>query len=348
MEYDVVLFVDSSIYGGIESHLVELAKLLQRKSVTCKVLFYQDHGNQLFYNKLESSNIQFEFLEGTALSVISTFKTYSKHTVIHTHGYKAGIFGRLLCRYLRLRCVSTYHAGETGQGKVRLYNMLDKITACLSINFAVSNKIKNQLSQAEVLDNFVETTPLAECNGTYHHRNKLKVGFVGRLSYEKGPDRFIDIAKSMADQERFEWHMFGGGMMDASLTMPENVVAHGVVPSEAIWEKIDVLCVTSRQEGLPMAILEAMNHGVMVISMDVGAISTVITHNLSGWIVPVYDAQQFSNKLKEIIRMDPESLTMMKQYAHSVVAQRFSGHEQWNMLHEAYSGHCSNPVQENG
>ena len=141
---DVVLFVDSSLYGGIESHLVELAKLLHRKGVTCKVLFYQDHNNQLFYNKLESANIQFEFLQGSFSSLKSAFTQFSKHTVIHTHGYKAGICGRLLCHYLGLRCVSTYHAGEPGFGMVRLYNALDKLTARFSINFAVSKKIKNQ------------------------------------------------------------------------------------------------------------------------------------------------------------------------------------------------------------
>jgi glycosyltransferase involved in cell wall biosynthesis len=340
MEYNVVLFVDSSIYGGIESHIVELAKLLKRKNVKCKVLFYKNHKNQLLYNKLESSNIQFEFLNGTISNLLSSFKTYSKNTVIHTHGYKAGILGRLSCRYYHLRCVSTYHAGETGHGKVRFYNMLDKFTAFLSVNFAVSNKIKNQLSQAEVLDNFIETTPLEIPHSPFDKNKKIKVGFVGRLSYEKGPDRFIEIAKNMLKHDKVEWHMFGGGNMEDSLKIPNNIIYHGVVPSENIWHNIDILCVTSRQEGLPMAILEAMNHGVIVVSVDVGAVSTVIIDNVSGWIVPVYDVKQFCKKLNEVIHLQPEKLTMIKQYAHSEVAQRFSGLEQWNMLHRAYSSYA--------
>ncbi|MBQ4863529.1 glycosyltransferase family 4 protein [Pseudoalteromonas sp. MMG013] len=344
MKYDVVLFVDSSIFGGIESHLVELAKLLQRKGVICKVLFYQNHDNQLFYNKLESNNIQFEFLNGSISSLKSAFASFSNDTVVHTHGYKAGILGRLMCKYLKVRCISTYHAGETGQGMVRLYNILDKLTARLSINFAVSKRIKNQLKEAEVLDNFIETTPLAVTSSTYHSANKLKVGFVGRFSYEKGPDRFIEVANHMVKQNMIEWHMFGDGDMQKTLDIPEHVVCHGVVPSEKIWKNIDVLCVTSRQEGLPMAILEAMNHGVMVISLDVGAVSNIITNNLSGWVMPAYDVDLLTRKIEEITKIAPENLIMMKQYAHSIVAQRFSGHAQWTLLHEAYSGQCPSRI----
>lgn len=337
MEYDVVLFVDSSLYGGIESHLVELAKLLHRKGVTCKVLFYQDHNNQLFYNKLESANIQFEFLQGSFSSLKSAFTQFSKHTVIHTHGYKAGICGRLLCYYLGLRCVSTYHAGEPGFGMVRLYNALDKLTARFSINFAVSKKIKNQLTCAEVLDNFVETTPLP-ANSEFNKNHELRIGFVGRFSYEKGPDRFIELANNLADKSNFKWHMFGVGPMSKTLKIPNHIKCHGVIQSEKIWNKIDVLCVTSRQEGLPMCILEAMNHGVIVVSTDVGAISRVITNNLSGWLLPCYNLTQFTKKLEDIAVIDNEGLHMIKQYAHSVVAQRFSGNEQWALLNKAYSG----------
>ena len=49
MDYNVVLFVDSSMLGGIETHLVELSKLLTQNRISNYIMFYEDHKNQAFY-----------------------------------------------------------------------------------------------------------------------------------------------------------------------------------------------------------------------------------------------------------------------------------------------------------
>ncbi|GAA59841.1 hypothetical protein P20652_1705 [Pseudoalteromonas sp. BSi20652] len=145
MNYKVILFVDSSMMGGIETHLIELSKLLSKNHISSSILFYKNHSNQRFYNMLEKESIQYDFLQGNIKSLLIKLSHYSDNTVVHTHGYKAGILGRLACKIMKKYCISTYHAGEAGTGKVSFYNKVDKWLSPLSTNFAVSNKIKTHL-----------------------------------------------------------------------------------------------------------------------------------------------------------------------------------------------------------
>jgi glycosyltransferase involved in cell wall biosynthesis len=53
---------------------------------------------------------------------------------------------------------------------------------------------------------------------------------------------------------------------------------------EQVWDKIDVLLISSRAEGLPMVALEALAHGIPVVANRVGALPEVLEQGLSGWL----------------------------------------------------------------
>ena len=89
MKFNVVLFVDSSMLGGMETHLVELSKLLTNNHICSYIMFYQDHKNQAFYDLLNQENIRYEFLKGNLSNLLKQLKSFDSNTVIHTHGYKA-------------------------------------------------------------------------------------------------------------------------------------------------------------------------------------------------------------------------------------------------------------------
>lgn len=332
MDYQVIIFVDSAGFGGIESHIIELAKLLRLNHVQCSVLFYKDHNNHYFYEKLDCHQIKYQHLSGSFFSTLSELATLSKYTAVHTHGYKAGIIARLCCRILNIKCVSTYHAGETGTGRVKWYNKIDKTLSFLSRNFAVSKSIASQIDQAIILDNFV--IPKINAKVTATHCACLNVGFVGRLSYEKGPDRFVKLVSHFADDTRFNWHIFGEGPMQTTLNFPEQLVFHGMVDSEHIWSKLDILIVTSRQEGLPMAILEAMANKVLVISTDVGAISNVVINHQTGYLLESFSITKVTEILNELIQK-PNYQTLTSN-AQKLIQSEFSGDKQWLLLDKTY------------
>lgn len=67
---------------------------------------------------------------------------------------------------------------------------------------------------------------------------------------------------------------------------PPNLRALGIVENPGpIYERSDILLITSTREGFPMAVMEAMAHGVIPICTDVGGISTHLSHEENGFLI---------------------------------------------------------------
>jgi len=311
------LVVDSSGFGGIESHIVELAVALKRGGLNTQVIVMQHRAGHPLYARLKANDIAY-----TALSGIVSFIAYSSRqrpTLIHTHGYKAGIVGRMLAKIMKLPCVSTFHAGEDLKGKLAVYDLLDRNTAFLADHvLAVSESIAKKISApTEVINNFVDTTHATLSTGQ-------QIAFIGRLSHEKGPDHYIALAQSHSDKV---FHIYGDGPLAQVLRddAPSNVRFHGQQSDmNAVWQNIGVLLITSRQEGLPMTALEAMARGVPVIAFNVGALSSLIGDKKNGWLVAPDDLVSMSNTLTTWLTLNNGERRCIQRAAIDKVEREFS------------------------
>lgn len=182
--------------------------------------------------------------------------------------------------------VSTFHNGDQGQGLVKLYTFFDRVTSRLSTNIAVSPDIAKRLSSpVTLMNNFIEIPKTIETTKGRLKKNR-KIAFVGRLSYEKGPDLFLHLAKHQPD---LPFTIYGGGSMLEALKAikTNNIRFAGLVSRmDQYWTNISLLCITSRQEGLPLVALEAMAHGIPVLSFHLGALPELIKNDINGWIIP--------------------------------------------------------------
>jgi glycosyltransferase involved in cell wall biosynthesis len=70
---------------------------------------------------------------------------------------------------------------------------------------------------------------------------------------------------------------------------------------EAILPELDVLICCSRNEGTPVAVIEAMAAGVPVLSTDVGGVGDLLTHGETGWLVPPGDAAALAGGIRELL-----------------------------------------------
>lgn len=71
---------------------------------------------------------------------------------------------------------------------------------------------------------------------------------------------------------------------------------------------IDIFCLPSKKEGLPISLIEAMNVGLPVVGTDAEGIREVIVHNRNGFLVPVGDRDRLTIALSSLI--EDESLRM--------------------------------------
>lgn len=111
---------------------------------------------------------------------------------------------------------------------------------------------------------------------------EVRVGFVGRLSREKGLDRFIDVAARMHGTG-FSFAVFGEGP-DRSRIAPDTPLqwyGHLTDP-DMIYAGIDVLMVTSPVENCPYAVLEARARGIPCVVPPVGGLPEMVTDAVDG------------------------------------------------------------------
>ena len=286
------LLLDSREMGGIETHVYELA-LSMKNLIDAKVVFFNDYGEHPIEKKLLQSGIPYQKLDGRLKTLMHELKTQSP-CVVHTHGYKAGIMGRALCKILNVVCVSTYHAGEKTSGKVKIYDFVDRLTPLLADQcFSVSEEIAGRVyGPSKLINNFVNSDISEISTGN-------EVAFVGRISEEKGPDIFCCIAKNLPC---IDFNLYGCGPEKIFLERDfseDNIIFHGFQDMTPIWSRIGLLVITSRFEGLPMAALEAMARGIPVVASKVGALPSLIEHGVNGWLVDVGDVDSYANIISE-------------------------------------------------
>lgn len=315
--HDWVIYqlVDSRTIGGIESHILNVSSWLVRNGYRCEVIFLKNYGEHPLKEQLDSAGVHWQTLEhfGSLYQ-----RLHHSPCLLATHGYKAGILGRFIATLCKVPVVSTYHSGDKGTGKLRWYSKLDEITAYIAdhvvtVSADIAARIPVKTTQ---LPNFVEPQHVQTVRGK-------EIAFVGRLSHEKGPDIFANVTASVLHNAPIV--VYGDGPLKSSLQHQHpHITFKGQVDMKAYWRNISLLCITSRQEGLPLAALEAMSMGIPVICFALGALPTLIEHNKNGWLIKCGDTGSFQTELKCWLQKSDLEKAAISIAASHTINQRFS------------------------
>jgi glycosyltransferase involved in cell wall biosynthesis len=158
--------------------------------------------------------------------------------------------------------------------------------------------------------------------------------FVGRLSNIKGADRFVEIVGSyLAKRPNDRVLILGDGdyrsEVEALAAHPNVDHVRGVPPEEmpGIYAQCRVLVITSRFEGLPTTMLEAMASGTLVFTTPVGGIPDVIKPGENGFLHDYSGPLQAADELAVIAQRldagDP-ALQEMVAEALSTIRKQFT------------------------
>ena len=136
--------------------------------------------------------------------------------------------------------------------------------------------------------------------------------FFGRLHESKGLDEIVKSCRALRDRGfDFEFNCFGDGpMRDVFVSQMWEVLGDrfyygGVVTSHEKWERFaeaDVFLLPSIYgEGLPMAILEAMAAGCVVVASEMASVASVIDDGRNGYLVEPGNTEEFIGRLKLVL-----------------------------------------------
>ena len=143
-------------------------------------------------------------------------------------------------------------------------------------------------------------------------QNPVRLLFLGRLGTRKGvADLLYALASPLVRGLPWQAELAGDGdistfrQLAETLGIADRISFPGWVGREDVSRKLmaaDIFVLPSYNENLPIAVLEALAHGVPVVTTPVGAIPEAVTDGQEGYLVPPGDRDQLAVRLALLIQ----------------------------------------------
>ena len=157
----------------------------------------------------------------------------------------------------------------------------------------------------EVIPNFTMMRPSIN-----EKNNNKRIISVGRLEWQKGYDRLIDIWKIVSSKHP-DWHLtiFGSGTLGNEInsnirdTELKNIDIHSFTPNiSQEYSGSSIFVLPSRFEGFPLVLLEALQHGLPCVAFDCPfGPKDVIENGTCGYVIKNGDIETFANRICQLI-----------------------------------------------
>lgn len=220
--------------------------------------------------------------------------------------------------------------------------------------FAVSSKLKELALQTwpegsiEVIPNGVDTRRFRPGSRVDDGNGKLRMVLVSQLIERKGIQFLLEALAEMDHSlgERLEVDVYGTGDYRAvleeqvrDLGLSDRVSLKGLLETEELSKMLrdaDMFALPSLQEGLPLALLEAMACGLPVVATAVGDVPSVIRDKVNGLLVGPADSKALCRAVSAMVT-DSELRNQLGKQARRT-AEEYSWDRIWVRYASSLSG----------
>jgi glycosyltransferase involved in cell wall biosynthesis len=319
--------------GGPEKTILLSAAQHAATVVTVTVCYIRDARDDRFFVDATARNLGVNYVEVIERHSFD-WRTWGKLKrlirneriqIVHSHDYKTDLLGLMLGRATAAVPMATAHGWIRNSPRERAYAHFDKkLLARFPLVIAVSEPIRQELlshganpARVRRIKNGIDHIAFKHIAGLRERaRDSLEIpadaiviGAVGRLEPEKGFDLLLR-AVAILDSTPKPWVVIAGEgsqrqalqalAVELGLSNRVRLLGHRS-DTLSIHHAFDVYAQTSRTEGIPNAVLEAMAVGTPVVATNVGGTYELITDGIHGLLVPPDDPGAIASALSESI-----------------------------------------------
>lgn len=330
--------------GGPDKTILNSPRFLRGskyRSLACYLRSPHDLGfSELRRRAAEKNCPLIEIDDAGPLSLVSSLKALADVCrrydvqIWHGHDYKTNLLGVLLRPLFKFHLVTTVHGWVQQTVKTPFYYAIDrwtlphhdKVVAVSHDLFDRCLRAGVRRKQLHLIENAIDTDefqrtcpPAAMPSRSGLPSGRLVIGAAGRLSEEKGFDllitAFVELVKDGNDLEL--WIAGEGPEREHLATQIANtgcaerirLLGFQSNPKD-FFGALDIFCLSSRREGLPNVVLEAMSMQIPVVATKCGGISAFCRDGHDMLTVPPGEVQPLADAVRTLLR-DPDRRTAL-------------------------------------
>lgn len=263
--------------------------------------------------------------------------------IVHLHSSKAGVLGKIASYLNKIPCIYNAHGWSFSMNvsdkKKKVYSLIEKYTSLFCDKIVNISEYEHNLAKQYniasdkkmiTIHNGIDIEKYEKSN--YSRKDTLEelgipqecfiVGMVARISEQKDPIKFIEIAKEVCSViENAYFVLVGDGELREQVNklitkydLKDRVKITGWVNDVNKYiSAFDIGILTSRWEGFGLVLTEYMAAKKPIIASNIGGIPELIEDNYNGILVDINDTDKF---IKSIIELKYNS-TLKHKYVEN-------------------------------
>ena len=331
----LTVVLDVTFVGGAEVLLLNLFKHFDPRVVVPRLVCLREAGPLADDFRTAGFDVEVLGRSGrfdmrTLPQLVRSFRTTHTDAVLVTHHHRAALaLGRIAARVAQVpvNLVAAHDMDLTSVGKRVLprwaVNTLAFSDALVLLSPSQGDYLHREEGVSQRLSSTTRevvvpngiTLPVFPTTGERMHARKMLgvadsdfvVGIVARLSAQKAHEvLFRAIAACVESVPHIQLVVIGGGDRESELrelarqlSIDSRTIFLGIrrdVPD--LLPGLDVACLSSVHEGVPITLIEAMAAGLPIVATDCGSVRDIVEDGEQGFVVPVGDAENFADRLR--------------------------------------------------
>lgn len=307
--------------GGAERQLLYMLQALQSEQISARVLCLT--RGEAYEKEIERLGVEVEWIGsselriGRLLTIINSVRKERADILQSVHFY-TNIYAAAAGKVLRIPSIGAIRSdlafelasnGFYGTWQLKLPKHLIS-----NSSFAIERTLSQGVSprKIDLLKNVVKVSPHGEKKPDKMGK-PLSILFAGRLSEEKHPEVFVDLAARLFcefPKSKLHFELAGDGPLrqrlesyvpQCGLSKQDITFLGDQDDMSKVYERTDILVLTSQHEGMPNVVLEAMAYGIPVVATRVGGVSEILDEQ-RGFVVEASDLDGLCSATRKLIQ----------------------------------------------